>query len=250
MGEPPFPDCQPPAGFADGWRSRNPQLPKVHLLLRAALVLVIIVLQLSLLLLFDDKPLALEPQPAMVMVQLQNSRTMPHIKELALKFVRPHVMQITVPQFTVMPDTNPAPKSPLPVTMASTSPLAGGTSQGKRSGAGGASSCIDMAYLAEISRQIQQHFFYPVDTTGTHLQGVVYVHFTSNRIGSYQSLEVTKSSGFPILDQAALLIMQRASPLPAIPDRLHADRVDGVLPIVFELKGSNLSLTWTASGGC
>jgi periplasmic protein TonB len=250
MGEPPFPDCQPRAGFADVWRSSNPQLPIVHPSLRAALVLVIIVLQLSLLVLLDYKPSALEPQPAMIMVQLQNNRPTPPIKELALKFVRPHVAQITVPQFTVMPDPNPAPKSPLPVTMASTSLLSGGTSQGKGSGAGGASSCIDTAYLAEISRQIQQHFFYPEDTTGIHLQGVVYVHFTSTRMGSYQSLEVAKSSGYQTLDQAALQIMQRAAPLPMIPDRLHTDRVDGMLPIVFELKGNNLNPTWAASDGC
>ena len=69
-------------------------------------------------------------------------------------------------------------------------------------------------------------------------------------MGSYQSLDVAKSSGYPTLDQAALLIMQRASPLPIIPDRLHADLVNGVLPIIFELKGSNLIPTWTTSGDC
>jgi hypothetical protein len=47
---------------------------------------------------------------------------MPPIKELALEFIRPHLAQITVPQFTVMPDTNPARKSPLRVTIPSTSP--------------------------------------------------------------------------------------------------------------------------------
>jgi hypothetical protein len=32
-------------------------------------------------------------------------------------------------------------------------------------------------------------------------------------------------------------MMRKAEPLPAIPDRMHTDRVDGLLPFVFGIPG-------------
>jgi protein TonB len=64
---------------------------------------------------------------------------------------------------------------------------------------------------------------------------VVIVAFTLDRSGKVVSSHLTKSSGSPVLDQEALAVLERASPLPAPPDELTGP-FDWTLPIHFWIK--------------
>jgi len=57
--------------------------------------------------------------------------------------------------------------------------------------------------------------------------------------GRIDRLAIRKSSGDNGLDKAAYDIMQKAQPLPPIPDRMRTDRVDGDLPINFGVRSFN-----------
>jgi protein TonB len=77
------------------------------------------------------------------------------------------------------------------------------------------------------------------------MTGVVMVHLIVRRDGRLDLLEIGKSSGYDLLDEAATNMVRKAQPLPPIPDRMHADRADGVLPIAF----GNVSMNFKASDG-
>ena len=65
---------------------------------------------------------------------------------------------------------------------------------------------------------------------------VTMVHFVLHRDGRIGLLDIGKSSGDESLHRAAIDIVQKAQPLPPIPDRMHTDRVDGQLPINFGVR--------------
>jgi protein TonB len=240
----PLPD-HAPAGFAAARRGQQLSFSRLHPALRTALLVSIVALQLGLLRLLDYRPPPLPSrQPGLVMVALASHRPPPRIKLLVLRFVHPSAPRLTAPQIIIARDIQPASRAMLSAAMAQISPLSGGA--GGPSGDGGAGPpCMDAGYTLAISRHIEPFVFYP--RNGGRVQGVVYVHFVSDRAGAFQTLDIEKSSGHPVLDHAALQIMQRAAPLPPIPGRLNTDAIDAVLPIVF---GNNITLDWTPSGDC
>ena len=48
-------------------------------------------------------------------------------------------------------------------------------------------------------------------------------------------MHVKNGSGYPALDRAALDMVERANPVPAIPDALARDRLSLAIPIEFSL---------------
>ncbi len=76
---------------------------------------------------------------------------------------------------------------------------------------------------------------YPARARAARQQGTVYVRFTMNRAGMVLTSAIVKKSGSFDLDQAALDTLQRAQPLPTIPDD-RPDTVELTLPIEFFLQ--------------
>ena len=63
----------------------------------------------------------------------------------------------------------------------------------------------------------------------------MWVRFVLDRGGRLRSSEITASSGHPLLDRAALDLLQRAAPFPALPPDLTTDEIELVLPIEYDL---------------
>ena len=59
------------------------------------------------------------------------------------------------------------------------------------------------------------------------------VQFGVRRDGRLDMLKIGKTSGDRMLDDAAYNMVRAAQPVPAIPDRMHVDRIDVELPIDF-----------------
>ncbi len=74
---------------------------------------------------------------------------------------------------------------------------------------------------------------YPWTARRLHTTGVVILHFVVHRSGLLEVLEVSRSSGSQVLDDAAFKAMSLAQPLPPIPDRMHIDRVDEHYEVTF-----------------
>ena len=62
------------------------------------------------------------------------------------------------------------------------------------------------------------------------------VQFTIDRMGSLIASRVVRSSGSSALDEEALAVLQRASPLPAPPAQVAGATFDLTLPIQFRIR--------------
>jgi protein TonB len=171
--------------------------------------------------------------------------------------LRPHLETIAPPTFTVASSAPVAPAQ-LPASAARTSPIAGGAPAGTGAAGAGPSAngsngngkalvgCIDAAWMREVTDHVRKFFYYPGAARALRARGLVMVHFVVRRDGRLDLVEVGTSSGEWALDAAATDMMRKAQPLPAIPERMHTDRFEGILPIGF---GVNDVLT-PSSGTC
>lgn len=91
------------------------------------------------------------------------------------------------------------------------------------------------AYMRLLAAALQQQRNYPGEARKQRLQGVVAVRFTLDRAGHVLAMAIARSSGHALLDQAALAVLQRADPLPAIPPEFGQDRLTVTVPIEYSL---------------
>lgn len=88
-------------------------------------------------------------------------------------------------------------------------------------------------YEQEISGWIQRHKFYPAEAGGK--EGRVVVRMRIDRLGNVRYYAIEQSSGLTALDAAALDMIRRANPVPAVPDTYPAGNlVEFLIPISFK----------------
>ena len=104
--------------------------------------------------------------------------------------------------------------------------------------AGGVTGSMD-GYLPVLMRALARHKEYPPRARNQRQQGVVQLAFAIDRRGNLLSHELHQSSGYPLLDRAALTMLRNASPLPALPDDVYPGkgRIDLILPFEYSLIG-------------
>jgi protein TonB len=86
------------------------------------------------------------------------------------------------------------------------------------------------AYFASIRSIISSNKKYPAIAKRRGIQGRVVLQFIVLKDGSVKSQGISESSGFSILDRAALLILEESTPFPNPPEDISF-----TLPIVFGL---------------
>ena len=117
-----------------------------------------------------------------------------------------------------------------------------------RDGPGGtrvAGGCYDATWAKAVSEKVRIRFHHPPEKH--HVSGVAFVRFVARRDGKLEQLEIVKSSGDKILDDAAYAMVHDAQPLPRIPRWMQVERVDAVLPIAF---GTMAGKFKPAEGNC
>lgn len=77
---------------------------------------------------------------------------------------------------------------------------------------------------------------YPVQARARGDQGTAKVQFRIDRRGNVIASELLASSGSPSLDEEALAVLKRASPLPAPPAEFGGETIALTLPIQFRIK--------------
>jgi protein TonB len=78
---------------------------------------------------------------------------------------------------------------------------------------------------------------YPREAQRARQQGVPWIRFTMDRDGKVLSVTLERSSGFRALDEEAMALPRRASPLPKPPDDKPGNPLELVLPVEFFQKG-------------
>jgi len=91
-------------------------------------------------------------------------------------------------------------------------------------------------FYSKVGRQIALAKIYPGFAKKMGYQGKILVAFRINRDGEISSLSVSKSSGYKILDEAALETVKEAGPYPAIPNELNKKFLKLKIPISYALR--------------
>lgn len=90
----------------------------------------------------------------------------------------------------------------------------------------------ETTWEALLLAHLEKYRRYPAGARAARQQGVVHVTFRMNRQGQVLSSSVLRSSGFSVLDRAALNTLRRAQPLPPIPDD-RPDIVELTVPVEY-----------------
>lgn len=90
-------------------------------------------------------------------------------------------------------------------------------------------------YLELVRDWIARFQRYPDDAITKREEGVVSVGFKFARDGAVLDVWIDKSSGYPLLDKAAIKMIRDASPLPKPPPRYKGDTLTLVIPERFRI---------------
>ncbi|MEM7045867.1 MAG: energy transducer TonB, partial [Pseudomonadota bacterium] len=91
-------------------------------------------------------------------------------------------------------------------------------------------------YFAVLQAWLEQHKVYPRGALTRRLEGVVSLRFIIDREGRVLDYNIEKSSGHRLLDRAITALIERAQPLPTMPDDIKETNLTLVVPISFVLK--------------
>jgi protein TonB len=103
-------------------------------------------------------------------------------------------------------------------------------------GLGASVARIKASWEKSIVSHLNRYKRYPDEARVRGVKGDVRVRFILDRTGHVTSAQVVRSSGSTALDEEALAVLQRASPLPAPPEQVAGTTFDLVLPIQFKIK--------------
>ncbi len=90
-------------------------------------------------------------------------------------------------------------------------------------------------YLAAVMRQLNRYKTYPRALKKARIEGTVVIQFTIDHDGQLLASAVQQGSGQADLDRAALDMLARANPLPAIPDFMNRDELALAIPVEYSL---------------
>lgn len=91
-------------------------------------------------------------------------------------------------------------------------------------------------WQSRVLSWLNRHKRYPASAKSRRQEGLVQVAFTVDKGGRVTSSRVARSSGIPALDQAALDMVRRASPVPAPPPEIAASALKLAVPVDFSLR--------------
>lgn len=94
----------------------------------------------------------------------------------------------------------------------------------------------DMAfYVKDVQERIAKNVTYPKAARDSKQQGTVDVALTILKSGALASASVNKTSGYTILDEAAMETVHRLSPYRAFPSETTLKKITITIPIIFQL---------------
>lgn len=92
------------------------------------------------------------------------------------------------------------------------------------------------SYEAQVRTHLQRFHTYPEAARSRGITGVAVVRFALGRDGQVLSALLVSGSGASVLDEAALVIVRRASPFPPFPPGLNRARMEFAQPMRFLLR--------------
>ncbi len=93
----------------------------------------------------------------------------------------------------------------------------------------------ELHYNSLVRALLEKHKTYPRKAQKRKIEGVVEIIFTIDITGEIISKHLKKSSGSRTLDKAALQSLERANPLPPLPEKLGTSKLTLTVPFGFFL---------------
>lgn len=97
---------------------------------------------------------------------------------------------------------------------------------------------LKLVYGQSISQEIRRYQKYPPVAARRGWEGTAEVLLKISADGRVAGITLGKSSGRPVLDEEALAMVRRATPLPQAPEDLRGRELTVTVPIVFRLRES------------
>lgn len=110
---------------------------------------------------------------------------------------------------------------------------AGAGSGQDQSGGGNPGASAD--YMAQLRAWLEKHKRYPRRARTRRQEGTAVLRFVVDREGRVLEYEIRESSGHDILDREVTAMIERAQPLPGMPDDMGRGRLELVVPVQFRL---------------
>jgi len=82
------------------------------------------------------------------------------------------------------------------------------------------------SYMKHIKDKIQGVWIYPEQARVNAMQGALLLLFTIDKNGNLDRVQLIRSSGYPILDKAAMEAIKDASPFPPLPKRFYLNKLN------------------------
>lgn len=90
-------------------------------------------------------------------------------------------------------------------------------------------------YFSRLVAWLDRYKDYPPEVKKRKQQGTVVLAFSIDRAGEVLAARIQTSSGYPLLDRAALAMLDRAAPLPPMPDSMPHEHLHLAVPIEYSL---------------
>ncbi len=129
----------------------------------------------------------------------------------------------------VQPKAAPAPAAEAPPAEAA--PTAAATPAHRE-----ASAAATQSWQGRLQAHLARFKRYPAEARMRHHEGTPVVRFVMTRTGRVLSFRLEQGSGHELLDQEAVALIERAQPLPPLPEELPQATIELVLPLRFQLR--------------
>ena len=90
-------------------------------------------------------------------------------------------------------------------------------------------------YLDALRRWLARYKKYPPDALKNNQEGKLVVGFTLERDGTVLDAWIVQSSGVQSLDQDAIAMLHRASPVPPVPERYKGAQLKLAMPLDYKI---------------
>ncbi len=165
------------------------------------------------------------PPPVMAEVTLPEPEPLPPLELKPPPPPKP--IEKKVEKKPPQPRMTAPPAAPAP-TQAAAAPMAGASVEPP--------SAALPTWKGVLLRHLERHKRYPSEAQRARHEGVTYVRFIMSRDGRVLSARLDRPSGFAALDQEGLELLQRAQPLPSLPQDQPGESLEIVVPVQFFVK--------------
>ena len=200
------------------------------------------------------RPKPANPAPQVAQRAEDTPRPQPRAAQRTADIPQPAPQPALPPIAPRSPTVAQPPPAPMPgQVIASTSPQPGAALSGTASMGPGGATGVGLGpqgsgtgmfgsgqgpgddYLEKLRRWLARHKKYPEEAHKKKQEGTVLLAFVLARDGTVLEARIERSSGFPLIDQATLDMMRRASPVPPVPATYTGERLAIAMPVRFTI---------------